>query len=128
MLSSPLGQHILDYNPPRGFFIPIFTTFDGSTNSYDHILHYNQAMTLNASNNWLLCKVFLASLQGPVLAWFHKLSHYSINSLNELWVAFLLQYLCSVRQKRNIISLKTILKQEEETIRDFIRRFGQAVQ
>ena len=31
-------------------------------------------------------------------------------------------------QKRNISSLQTILKQEEETIRDFVRRFGQAVQ
>ena len=24
MLSSPLGQHILDYEPPRGFIIPAF--------------------------------------------------------------------------------------------------------
>ena len=31
-------------------------------------------------------------------------------------------------QKRNISSLKTILKHEEESIRDFTRRFGQAVQ
>ena len=41
MLSSPLGQHILDYEPPRGFLIPAFTTFDGSTDPYNHILHYN---------------------------------------------------------------------------------------
>ena len=34
----------------------------------------------------------------------------------------------NMRQKRNITSLKTILKQEGETIRDFTRRFGQAVQ
>ena len=58
MFSSPLGQHILDYKPPHEFFIPAFTTFDGSTNPYDHMLHYNQAMTLNASNYRLLCKVF----------------------------------------------------------------------
>ena len=30
MLSSPLGQHILDYEPPRRFFIPAFATFNGS--------------------------------------------------------------------------------------------------
>ena len=41
MLSSPLGQHILDYEQPRGFAIPAFTMFDGSANPYDHILHYN---------------------------------------------------------------------------------------
>ena len=30
MLSLPLGQHILDYETPRGFAILSFTTFDGS--------------------------------------------------------------------------------------------------
>ena len=33
-----------------------------------------------------------------------------------------------MHQKRNISSLQTILKHEEESIRDFTRRFGQAVQ
>ena len=41
MLYSALGQHILDYEPPRGFVIPAFATFDGSTDSYNHMLHYN---------------------------------------------------------------------------------------
>ena len=88
MLSSPLGQHILDYEPPRGFVIPSFSMFDGSANLYDHMLHYNQAMILNANNDRLLCRVFPASLQGPVLAWFHKLLRNSINLFNELWEAF----------------------------------------
>ena len=89
MLSSPLGQHILDYKQPRGFFILAFTAFYGLVDPYDHMLHYNQAMTLNAGNDRLLCKVFLASLRGSALAWFHKLSHYSINLFNELWAAFI---------------------------------------
>ena len=83
MLSSSPGQHILDYEPPRKFFIPAFTTFNGYVDPYDHMLHYNQAMILNA-NDRLLCKVFLASLRGPMLAWFHKLPRNSINLFNEL--------------------------------------------
>ena len=39
-----------------------FTMFDGSNDPYDHMLHYNQEMTLNASNDRLLCEGFLASL------------------------------------------------------------------
>ena len=74
--------------------MPAFTMFDGSN---DHLLHYNQAMTLNADNDRLLCKVFPASLRGPVLTWFHKLQHNSINPFNELWTAFISRYLCSVR-------------------------------
>ena len=124
MHSSHLGQHILDYEPPQGFIMPTFVMFDGSSNPYDHMLHYNQAMTLNARNDHLLCKVFPACLQGSALAWFHRLLRNSVNLLIELWTVFISQYLCSVRQKRNISSLHTIIKQEEETIRDFTRRFG----
>ena len=102
--------------------------FDDSTDPYDHMLHYNQEMTLNAGNNLILCKVFLSSLHNPALAWFHKLPRSSINSFNELWIVFISQHLSSLRQKRNISSLQNILKHEEESIRDFTRRFGQAVQ
>ena len=110
MLFSPLGQHILNYESPRRFVIPAFTTLDGSADPYDHMLHYNQAMILNADNDHLLCKVFSASLRGPALAWFHKLPRNSINSFHELWAAFVSHYLCSMWQKRNISSLHTILK------------------
>ena len=85
-------------------------------------------MILNAGDDLLLCKVFPASLKGPALAWFHKLPRGSINTFGELWAAFVSQYLCSVRKKGNINSLQSILKREDESIRDFTRRFRQAVQ
>ena len=88
MLSSPLGQHILDYEPPRGFVIPPFAMYDDSSDSYDLMLHFNQVMILNAGNDQILCKVFPASLKGPTLAWFHKLPRGSLNSFGELWAAF----------------------------------------
>ena len=128
LLSTPLGQHVLDYDPLRGFSIPPFAMYDGSSDPYDHMLHYNQAMILNAGDDRLLCKVFPASLKGPALTWFHKLSRGSKNTFDELWAAFVSQYLCSVRQKGNINSLQSILKREDESIRDFTHRFGQAVQ
>ena len=128
MLFTPLGQHILEYDPPRGFSIPSFAMYDGSSDSYDHMLHYNQAMILNTGDDRLLCKVFPASLKGPALAWFHKLPKGSINTFHELWAAFVSQYLCSIRQKGNISSLRSILKREDESIRDFTCRFGQVVQ
>ena len=126
---SPLPLvNIFDYDPPHGFSIPSFAMYDGSSDPYDHMLHFNQAMILNAEDDRLLCKVFPTSLKGSALAWFHKLMRGSINSFGELWVAFVSQYLCSVRQKGNISSLQAILKREDESIRDFTCRFGQAVQ
>ena len=105
MLFSPLGQHILSYEPPHGFVIPSFAMYDGSFDLYDHMLHFNQAMTLNAGDDRLLCKVFPASLKGPALASFHKLLWRFINLFSELWVVFVSWYLCSVRQMGNISSL-----------------------
>ena len=116
ILSSLLGQRILYYKPPHGFVILAFAMFNGSIDPYNHMFHYNQAMILNVGDDWMLCKLFQASLQGPTLAWFHNLPRNSINSFNELWVAFISQYLCSMQQKRNISSLQTILKQEGESI------------
>ena len=104
MLSTPLGQHILDYDPPYGFSIPPFAMYDGYFDPYNHMLHYHQAMILNARDDRLLCKVFPASLKGPALAWFHKLPKGSINTFGELWPTFVSQYLCYVRQKGNISS------------------------
>ena len=117
--SPPLRQHILEYEPPRGFSMSTFAMFDDSNDPYDHKLHFHQAMTSNAGNDHLLCKVFPASVQGPTLVWFHRVPRNSMNSFREIWTIFISQYLCSVRQKRNISSLQTIIKQEEETIRDF---------
>ena len=102
--------------------------YDGSFDPYGHMLHLNQVMILNAGDDRLLCKVFSASLKDPTLAWFHKLLGGSINSFVELWAVFISQYLCSVRQKGNINSLQAILKREDESIRNFTCRFGQAVQ
>ena len=70
MLSSPLGQHILHYEPPHGFVIPSFAMYNGSSDSYDHMLHFNQAMILNFKDDRLLCKVFPASLKGLAFSWF----------------------------------------------------------
>ena len=128
MLSSPLGQHILSYEPPHGFAIPPFSMYDDSSYPYDHMLHFNQAIILSTGNDCLLYRVFPGSLKGSALAWFHKLPRGSINSFSELWAAFVSQYLCSVRQKGNISSLQTIFKREDESSMDFTGRSGQAVQ
>ena len=67
LLSTPLGQHILDYNPPRGFSIPPFPMYDGSFDPYDHMLHYNQAMILNAGDDRLLCMILTIQVNLEIL-------------------------------------------------------------
>ncbi|RVX06312.1 hypothetical protein CK203_027556 [Vitis vinifera] len=94
MLSTPFCSHIINYEPPRGFLVPKFSTYDGTNDPFDHIMHYRQLMTLDIGNDALLCKVFPASLQGQALSWFHRLPPNSVDN---------------------------------ESLREFVKRFGQAV-
>nr|CAN64575.1 hypothetical protein VITISV_003432 [Vitis vinifera] len=115
MLSTPFCSHIIHYEPLRGFLVPKFSTYDGTSDPFDHIMHYRQLMTLDIGNDSLLCKVFPASLQGQALSWFHCLPPNSVGNFRDLSEAFVGQYLCSARHKQNISTL------------EFVKRFGQAV-
>ncbi|RVW27946.1 hypothetical protein CK203_094113 [Vitis vinifera] len=84
-------------------------------------------MTLDIGNDALLCKVFPASLQGQALSWFHRLPPNSVGNFRDLSKAFVGQYLCFARQKQNISTLQNIKMQDNESLREFVKRFGQAV-
>ncbi|RVW72939.1 hypothetical protein CK203_053121 [Vitis vinifera] len=74
MLSTPFCSHIIHYEPPRGFLVLKFSTYDG-----------------------------------------------------DLSEAFVGQYLCSARHKQNISTLQNIKMQDNESLREFVKRFGQDV-
>ncbi|RVX21473.1 hypothetical protein CK203_002115 [Vitis vinifera] len=127
MLSTPFCSRITHYEPPRGFLVPKFSTYDGNNDPFDHIMHYRQLMTLDIGNDALLCKVFPASLQGQALSWFHHLPLNSVDNFRDLSEAFVGQYLCSARHKQNISTLHNIKMKDNESLREFVKRFGQAV-
>ncbi|RVW18444.1 hypothetical protein CK203_105234 [Vitis vinifera] len=84
MFSTPFCSHIIHYEPPKGFLVPKFSTYDGSSDPFNHIMHYRQLMTLDIGNDALLCKVFPASLQGQALSWFHRLPPNSVDNFRDL--------------------------------------------
>ena len=105
MFSMPFTLDIINYEPSKGFIVPKFSTYDGSSDPFDHIIHYRQLMTLDIGNDELLCKVFLTSLQGQALSWFHRLPMNFIDNFWDLLEAFVGQYLCSTQHKQNISTL-----------------------
>ena len=88
MLSTPFSPRIIKYEPPRGFIVLKFSTYDGSSDPFNHIMHYRQLMTLDIGNDRLLCKVFPASLQSQALSWFHQLPANSIDNFRDLSEVF----------------------------------------
>ncbi|RVW21303.1 hypothetical protein CK203_110085 [Vitis vinifera] len=89
MLSMPFSSRIINYEPPRGFIVPKFSTYDGSSDPFDHIMHYRQLMTLDIGNDMLLCKVFPANLQGQAFSWFHRLPMNLVDNFRDLSKAIL---------------------------------------
>ncbi|RVX06228.1 hypothetical protein CK203_027483 [Vitis vinifera] len=87
------SPYIINYEPPRGFMVSKFSTYDRTNDSFDHIMHYRQLMTLDIGNDTLLCKVFPAILHGQAISWFHRLPINSINNFWDLSEAFMGQYL-----------------------------------
>nr|CAN71008.1 hypothetical protein VITISV_025165 [Vitis vinifera] len=66
MLSTPFSPDIINYEPPRGFMVPKFSTYDGTSDLFDHITHYKQLMTLDIGNDALLCKSWTSEAVHPI--------------------------------------------------------------
>ncbi|KAL6329330.1 hypothetical protein AAG906_017632 [Vitis piasezkii] len=58
MLSMPFGSHIISYDSPRGFFVPKCIMYDESSDPFNFLMHFQQTMTLDIGNVFLVCKVF----------------------------------------------------------------------
>lgn len=95
ILSMLFSPYIINYEPLRGFMVPKFSTYDGTNDPFDDIMHYRQLMTLDIGNDVLLCKIFPASLHGQTISWFHRFPMNSVNNFWDLSEAFVGQYLCS---------------------------------
>ncbi|RVX00851.1 hypothetical protein CK203_026451 [Vitis vinifera] len=57
----------------------------------------------------------------------HRLPPNSVDNFRDLSEAFVGQYLCSARHKQNISTLQNIKMRDNESLREFVKRFGQAV-
>ena len=73
MFSTLFEPHIIKYEPPRGFVVPKFTMYNGTSDPFDHIMHFRNLMTLDIGNDALMCKVFPTSLHDQAMSWFHHL-------------------------------------------------------
>ena len=124
MLSTSCSPYIINYEPPRGFMVLKFTTYDGTSDPFDHIMHYRQLMTLDIGNDVLLCKAFQASLHGHAFLRFHHLLKNSVNNFQDLSKAFVGHYQCSAQHKQDKSILQNIKIQENESLREFVKWFG----
>ena len=82
--ASSFVHSILNQEAPPHFALPKFQMYDGLSDPFDHLIHYQQIMTLQTGNDALQCKVFPSTLAGPALSWFHRLAPNLVTSFHRL--------------------------------------------
>ncbi|GFZ18269.1 hypothetical protein Acr_27g0000080 [Actinidia rufa] len=82
---------------------------------------------LRGYSNEVMCKAFSATLKGSTRSWFKKLTLGTIDTFGDLSRLFVVNFMsCRVRQK-NVSYLFTIHQKETESLKDYVKRFNQAI-
>ncbi|CAN6713097.1 unnamed protein product [Malus baccata var. baccata] len=75
----------------------------------------------------LMCKLFPSSLSGSSLTWFRQLKPRSIGSFTELCEAFISQYVCNRRPRKDITILFNTKQNVGESLKSYMTRFTKEI-
>ncbi|CAL2270981.1 unnamed protein product [Prunus armeniaca] len=121
--STPFTIEIKQAAPPKRFSTPSFMHFKGDSDPESHLKHFKSIMIFYKANDALMCKVFAMTLQGEAQDWFHSLPSRSISSFKELAHVFTKEYTSYRTIKKNPDHLFNLQKKDDESLRDYIKRF-----
>ncbi|XP_062005720.1 uncharacterized protein LOC133722876 [Rosa rugosa] len=120
---SLFTDDILNAVKPRRFTTLVFHKYDGTTDPVDHIKGYKQQISIETTDEKLMCKIFPSSLTGPASTWFQDLKPHSILDFDTLSRAFISQYFCNRKQKKDLATLFSTKQKPGEKVGIFFERF-----
>ena len=115
IMDTPLPDKWKGFNRDR---------YDGMTDPDEHMDAYTTHMSLYATDDAVLCRVFLTSLKGGALSWFNKLPPNSVDCFETLVAKFDVHFATSRPHHLTSIALVSIRQEKGESLRKFIDRFG----
>ena len=104
---------------PSRFTRPPFNSYDGRTDSVEHVSHYIHMMSLHTHNDALMCKVFPLSLGPTALRWFNGLWKGSIRNFAELIQEFGARFVTCSQVPQPVDALLSIKIGVSETLRSY---------
>nr|XP_023878584.1 uncharacterized protein LOC111991041 [Quercus suber] len=120
---SPFTRHIEGAALPRRFQLPIFSIYNGKTDSVEHVSQFNQRMAGHSKNKALMCKVFPSSLGPVAMRWFNGLRPDSISSYRQLTRAFGSRFVTNSIEPWPLSALLSLTMHDGETLKAYSGRY-----
>ncbi|XP_030923177.1 uncharacterized protein LOC115950067 [Quercus lobata] len=100
-----------------------FNSYDGKTDSIEHISHYIHMMSLHTHNDALMCKVFPSSLGPTVLRWLNGLGKGFAHSFAKLIQEFDARFVTCSWVPQLVDALLSTKMRVGETLRSYASRY-----
>ncbi|XP_075492422.1 uncharacterized protein LOC142530469 [Primulina tabacum] len=120
----PFSDIIVRETLPGHFKSAKIKDYDGSSDSEEHLAHFENMAMLHCYGDQIKRKVFLTTLIDSAQRWFEGLAPQSILSFEDFQKVFLHQFSSSKKYKRIAFSLFKVKQRSEETLRAYIKRFN----
>ncbi|GFY88915.1 hypothetical protein Acr_06g0008550 [Actinidia rufa] len=124
----PFTERVLRARISSKFKLPAqLGIYEGKTYPMDHLDSYKSLMSLQGCSDEVMCKAFSTTLKGPARSWFRKLSPGTIDSFGDLSRLFVTNFMSCRHRQKNASHLFTVHQKEIESLKDFVKRFNQAI-
>ncbi|KAL0313166.1 UNVERIFIED_CONTAM: hypothetical protein Sradi_5715900 [Sesamum radiatum] len=118
----------LGKNPSvKGIHIPNLTEYDGTGDPEDHLEKFLAKANLLDMNDARYYKIFRTTLSRKAMAWFNQLLVHTIENFKQLSQRFLHHFSINKRYPKTASYFFTIIQQEQESLRDYVQQFSEAV-
>ena len=103
--------------------MPQLQKFDGTGDPRIHLSQYTTTMSTTKAPLSVVTRLFVLSLEGIVVNWYHGLEKSIRADWRELYSTFLKQYEYNIKLKVSIRDLELTKQRPNESFSDFLTRF-----
>ncbi|XP_074346144.1 uncharacterized protein LOC141684906 [Apium graveolens] len=101
--------------------------FDGASDPVEYLSRFNKKMEVYQVRDLTKCRLLAATLKENAHQWFKRLSANSIRSWDQMCQVFVTQFQASVAYAPPTNTLANIKQHEDESLREYFRRFNAEV-
>jgi hypothetical protein len=127
LATSPLSEEILTCPFPKKFSPPTFDRYAGKTDPIQHLRHFQEKMDMYSHDDRIMCRVFPSSLKDVASNWFYSLRPNSLHTFDEVYRAFVDQYISRKKIMKNSLTLLSFKMGSGESLKNYLSRFQNEV-